>query len=299
MRRVPFTLLVSILLPIPILCIAPVHPDAPDHHTLQTQHSRNQYKVQPELLHPAFCKGITNERCLQWDTEMKANARNLQYVIKTNGFVRVLVLLMKFTDHIDKESPPIEEYNLLFNDPGQTPLITPSGSISSWFHANSYGTFNIEAEIVPWHVTDNTEKYYADGKSGISHDFRFSMYPILDQLEAEGFDFSPFDLNNDGLIDSIGTSPKNCPRIAFQFQKVTYTNTTSRHDYLTPKSCYIRDTPQKLEEKTALLMQQLSIGSGLMRSLLVAMISGHHRMDPFEPMDTSWDRHILAPVNLP
>lgn len=205
MERIHFALLVSVLLPISIFSIAPVHPDAPDHHILQQKHSRHQYKVQPELLHPAICEGISDELCLQWDTEMKANARNLQYVIKTTGFVRVLVLLMKFTDHIDKESPPIEEYNKLFNDPGQTPFVTPSGSISSWLHANSYGTFNIEAEIIPWHITNNTEKYYAFGKSGLSYDFRLSMFPILDQLEAEGFDFSRFDLNSDGLIDSIGT----------------------------------------------------------------------------------------------
>ena len=43
--------------------------------------------------------------------------------------------------------------------------------------------------------------------------------------------------------------------------------------------------PRKLVEKTALQMQQPLIVSGLMQSPLVAMISGQHRMDPFEPMD--------------
>ena len=31
------------------------------------------------------------------------------------------------------------------------------------------------------------------------------MYPVLDQLDAEGFDFSRFDLDKDGKIDSIST----------------------------------------------------------------------------------------------
>lgn len=50
-----------------------------------------------------------------------------------------------------------------------------------------------------------TSRVPAFGKSGVSHELRYMMYPVLDQLDAEGFDFSRFDLDNDGKIDSIGT----------------------------------------------------------------------------------------------
>lgn len=219
-----------------ILGIAPVHPDAPDYDLLRERHNRQKYFIQPDLLHPGICDGLSEETCMQWDNEMKSNARNLQNIQKTSGFVRVLVLQIKFTDHADRPSEPNEDYTKVFNDPGETVNVTDSGSVSSWLLANSYGNFNFEAEVVPWKMSDNTEEYYckfrhcdlivnnefespciiglltlfsghipAFGKSGVTHELRFMMYPVLDQLDAEGFDFSRFDLDKDGKIDSIST----------------------------------------------------------------------------------------------
>ncbi len=201
----------SSLLPIFTLGIAPVHPDAPDYDTLQ-QHQRRRLAVQLELLHPSLCTFLDNEECLQRDNEMKSNARHLQDITQAVGFVRVLVLLVKFTDHMNRTLPPVADYDTIFNDSGETPLIAPTGSVSSWLRNNSYGKFNMEAEIVPWHVTNNTEAYFSVHNYGLSDDFRLCMFPILDQLETEGFNFSRFDLNNDGVIDSIGTSLKQDDR---------------------------------------------------------------------------------------
>ena len=193
------------MLPISVCGMAPVHPDAPDYEILQEYHSRRRHGVQPELLHPRVCQGLSDEICLQLDYEMKSNARNLQNIVETGGFLRVLVLLIKFTDHVDRETPPWENYDILFNDSGETPSITPTRSVAAFLDVNSYGKLQIEAEVIPWRLTDNTEEYYSFNQSGLSTEFIRCMYPILDELEAEGFNFSRFDLNQDGVIDSIGT----------------------------------------------------------------------------------------------
>lgn len=140
--------------------MAQVHPDAPDYDLLRERHNRQKYSIQPDLLHPGICDGISEETCMQWDNEMKSNARKLQNIQKTSGFVRVLVLLIKFTDHADRPSQSIEDYTKVFNDRGVTEDVTSSGSIASWLLANSYGKFNFEAEVVPWKMSDNTEEFY-------------------------------------------------------------------------------------------------------------------------------------------
>lgn len=204
MLRIQWILLfLYVMLPISVCGMAPVHPDAPDYEILQEYHSRRRHGVQPELLHPRVCQGLSDEICLQLDYEMKSNARNLQNIVETGGFLRVLVLLIKFTDHVDRETPPWENYDILFNDSGETPSITPTRSVAAFLDVNSYGKLQIEAEVIPWRLTDNTEEYYSFNQSGLSTEFIRCMYPILDELEAEGFNFSRFDLNQDGVIDSI------------------------------------------------------------------------------------------------
>jgi M6 family metalloprotease-like protein len=133
---------------------------------------------------------------------MRENSRMLQEVHATHGFVLVLVLLVQFPDHIDRNLPPVEEYEELFN--GMEPSdIIPTGSIAKWLDDNSYGAFRIEAEVMDWVVTDMTEEEYSFNVSGVTLEFGRSMYPALDHLENLGFNLSRFDLNGDGVIDSI------------------------------------------------------------------------------------------------
>ena len=111
---------------------------------------------------------------------MRENSRMLQEVHATHGFVLVLVLLVQFPDHIDRNLPPVEEYEELFN--GMEPSdIIPTGSIAKWLDDNSYGAFRIEAEVMDWVVTDMTEEEYSFNVSGVTLEFGRSMYPALAQ----------------------------------------------------------------------------------------------------------------------
>lgn len=134
---------------------------------------------------------------------MQEDARTLRRISHTHGFVRVLVILVQFSDHTDRPLPPVEHYNELFNGQGRSDDIIPTGSVKSWMDYNSYGNLQFEAEVIDWTITDNTELYYSFDNSGLDVELRKSMYPALDQLERDGFDFSRFDQNNDGVIDSL------------------------------------------------------------------------------------------------
>ena len=190
----------SIALLVPAVLSVHPHPNATqevkDYHRLRRQTYPTSY------INSGLCTHVSYEECLQLEDEMRDNARLLKDVFVTHGFIRVLVLLVQFPDHRDRNLPTVAEYEELFNDHVRSQII-PTGSVSNWVEQNSYGAFKIEAEVMDWVVTDMTEEEYSFEESGISVKFRKAMYPALDHLEEQGFDFSRFDMNGDGIIDSI------------------------------------------------------------------------------------------------
>ena len=113
---------------------------------------------------------------------------------------------MQFSDHVGRKMPSSATVQKLLtsDETSSAEGITPTGSIKSWMTYNSYGKFKFEAEVIPtWITTDNTEKHYAYGKSGLTVDTSQSFFPVLDKLDNDGFDFSRFDADNDGKIDVV------------------------------------------------------------------------------------------------
>ena len=79
--------------------------------------------------------------------------------------------------------------------------------IRHWFRVNSYGKYNVDPHVVEWFVTDDTEYNYADNKQGMYAGLQNAMWPKLDELDADpGWDWSQFDLDQDGNLDSVGKS---------------------------------------------------------------------------------------------
>ena len=197
--------LLFLLLPTVAIAIAPLHPDAPSYDGLHNIDVDDYTSTR--LIHPSICKGLSSQGCDTWEDEMQNNARLLRELMLTTNFLKPLVLLIRFTDHVNRVLPAREDYIKLFNGVGISDA-TPTGSISEWVALNSYNQIKIEAEVVDWIMTNNTELHFALDSfgvpvSGLTQDFRFAMYPVLDQLYANNFDFSAVDHNNDGLIDNI------------------------------------------------------------------------------------------------
>ena len=118
------------------------------------------------------------------------------------GVVRVLVLLIQFPDHNDRELPDPQIYNEMWNFKAKSDLI-PSGSVAEWFRVNSHGLYEIEADIVPWTVTDNSEAYYSFEMSGIVPTLQRFFWPALDKLDQQGMDWSQYDIDEDGKLDAV------------------------------------------------------------------------------------------------
>lgn len=128
----------------------------------------------------------------------------------TTGILNVIVIPIEWTDNPStRELPTRELLEEMWNGEGVSEDF-PSGSIKNWTSANSYGQLELTATVVDWIKADNTELFYADGRAGRPNGQAEGTPQIedliayaLDQLLASGFDFSSFDQNDDGRIDSI------------------------------------------------------------------------------------------------
>jgi len=92
-----------------------------------------------------------------------------------------------------------------------------TGSLNDYYGEISYGVFGLSGETVGWYTAANNHTYYAnfDGISGTADDYGTggaSIYPhnavrlveeAVDGAEAAGVDFSSFDNDGDGWVDTV------------------------------------------------------------------------------------------------
>jgi M6 family metalloprotease-like protein len=202
--------------------ILPPDPDAIENGHFE---SLNDYRKRLEIdfkydtkhLNPEFCRTETEENCQRIDEhfgkhveknrkfltpasrESLAKERNL----KNTGTLNVLVCLMTWTDHVNRERPPFSDYDLLFNADKADALDLP-GSVNTWFKTSSYGQFDVQFTVIDSVVTDNTEAFYANPNRGRTEAIIPAFTPVLNALDNGGsFDFSPFDQDGDKVIDMV------------------------------------------------------------------------------------------------
>lgn len=120
-----------------------------------------------------------------------------------SGTLRNLVVLLRWSDHVNRTLPSREDVSILMNHKGPH-VLCPSGSVRDVFLENSYGALNLESVVADWVTVDNTEKFYANGGHGVTKVIWGAVRNILQQLDdKDEVDFKYFDQNNDNKIDSI------------------------------------------------------------------------------------------------
>jgi M6 family metalloprotease-like protein len=120
-----------------------------------------------------------------------------------SGTLRNLVVLLRWSDHVDRILPSKEDISILMNHKGPHALC-PSGSVRDVFLENSYGALTLESVVADWVTVDNTEKYYANGGYGVTKLTWDAIRNALQQVDEKGMvDFEYFDQDNDGKIDAI------------------------------------------------------------------------------------------------
>jgi M6 family metalloprotease-like protein len=124
------------------------------------------------------------------------------------GTVKNLVILMRFADHQGRALPTREDMEVLFNSGNPHTTLAPTGSIREFYRENSYGKMTLDSTVVGWVTLPRTEKYYANGSSGLDARVRQAMMDALDVVRQQNLvNFKDFDNENagvgDGWIDSI------------------------------------------------------------------------------------------------
>jgi M6 family metalloprotease-like protein len=121
--------------------------------------------------------------------------------VAPSGSIRNLVVLIQFSNHVGRALPSSSDIDVLFNAPGGDPQLAPTGSVRDVYLQNSYGQMELNSDISSWITVSGSEQYYANGQSGDSTLWE-ALREALDMLD-QTVDFSQYDTNNDGYIDSI------------------------------------------------------------------------------------------------
>jgi M6 family metalloprotease-like protein len=189
-----------------IQALAPPHPDAEQnihdtHRSLKGSH--HHASTAPGLVNAALCDGMSEEECLDLDREFEEQARKLRRIYQTTGYLKVLVICVRFTNHAGRGLPTQEQYHGVFNSPGPDSLYAQPGSVKNYLEQNSMGTLEIDFDIMPWKTTNNTEAFYSYDNYGVTREFGVAKHAVMDQLEADGVDWADYDLDGDGYIDAM------------------------------------------------------------------------------------------------
>ena len=136
------------------------------------------------------------------DGDEEGGAASLPETVPAAGTVENLVLLIRFSDHTARTLPPNGDFDTLFNAAGGHPTIAPSGSVRDVYFENSYGQMTLVSTVNGWIDLPETETYYANNGSGLTTRTWQAITSALNSADAT-VDFSDFDTDNDGWIDSM------------------------------------------------------------------------------------------------
>ena len=148
-------------------------------------------------LKPAFIKaGLTLVVFLIFTTPWEADSRVCDFA-PTTGQNRVLVILANFSD----TSPAynVSDFQDLFF--GDT-----AGTLKNYYSAASYGQLDLVGDVYGWFTVSGTHDYYGNDNYGYGDfpaNFQGLAAEALDMAETSGVDFSQYDNNGDGCVDSL------------------------------------------------------------------------------------------------
>ncbi|RKZ12103.1 hypothetical protein DRQ53_15240, partial [bacterium] len=110
------------------------------------------------------------------------------------GDVHNLVLLVRFANQTSLFSNA--DFDPVFNG------AVGSGSVRHYYSEVSYGKVSLVSTIVGWIDLPEDDTYYAYNESVMGHPEHMIEHAVA-ILNAQGFDFTGLDSDNDGYIDAI------------------------------------------------------------------------------------------------
>ena len=125
--------------------LAPPHPDYTEWESVHAMRLRQNvtYNYQPKHLSPEYCRYLNEEECRAEDEALAVTKDSRRLALLTEGNLKVLVLLCRFTNHKNRELPAKSYFEELFNGVESSDT-NPVGSIKQWFYLNSLEKYNGE-----------------------------------------------------------------------------------------------------------------------------------------------------------
>jgi M6 family metalloprotease-like protein len=164
--------------------------------------------------HPSYL-----DQTMHYSTERASNWRQRQRSLyhPANETMHNLVLLLRFSDHTERDLPSRADISHLYNSDAADPFagdvsdIVPTGSVRQVYKVNSHSTFTIETTVMDWITLSKPESYYGNGNNGFTK-FKEAIVEALTKLDNGGggamggppFNFADFDLDEDGSLDGLG-----------------------------------------------------------------------------------------------
>jgi hypothetical protein len=172
--KVPVQLATLFLLLSQTNSVAPPHRDLMDENSKFSKwESARQYRnrlsidfnYSPMALSDEVCKYLNEKECEEYDVAFEKQVKRTRDIGRNEDRLKTLVILVQWQDHADKNLASLEDMNSLWNGVGTSDVI-PSGSVKKYIEMNSYGKLHIQADVVDWIMTNGTESYYGNWRSG-------------------------------------------------------------------------------------------------------------------------------------
>jgi M6 family metalloprotease-like protein len=167
------------------------------------------YGYETKLMNPELCRFEKEEACQEMDQALQSQAHRTLQMVKTTGQLKVLVILVQFDNHKDRDMVDFMDLTQLFNAEGKGNDIVPTGSVKSYLRINSHDTLAIDATVVPWVKVPDSEQDCLFGNNGLDKRFQECFKPVMDLLDqlhvspGNPFSWDDYDLNHDGFLDSV------------------------------------------------------------------------------------------------
>ena len=124
--------------------------------------------------------------------------------VRANKNYQQLILLLRFKGHENRDLPPRETYETIFNKVGGHPKWAPHGSVLDYSREVSYDNLSVQTTVVGWIDLPHEEHYYAQRDTWLER-IESAIKFALDKLERENtVDFRKFEVSGDPYIDKFG-----------------------------------------------------------------------------------------------
>ena len=160
------------------------------------QEQQEESFAEPQMIQAAPRGGTT--QATNWPTRPTLNS------VKKEGDVKGLVILVQFSDVKFKRDNPAEEYLDYLNKEGYSNY-SMSGSVRDFFIQNSMGRYRPSFDVMgPITLKGKRDSYGAMvDPENIATGTVEAVSEAMDQLVAQNVDFSPYDSDNDRIVDFV------------------------------------------------------------------------------------------------